>query len=202
MATRRRQRSRGSRLQRAPTAWLPIQDEDPNFIFPPGTLEVVKTMYDFTSSGDVGSKYGGGDWTLTRIHMSGGVVAKLGVAPPAGEGDKLVKVCFGVGMINVGGSVIGPIVSDLQSGDPTTDPQLSWMALLCCYVRLGQFEVSNCHIDIRSQRRIAQDGRLVVVAGIANAAGNDVPDTDPTNGTTITTAFNLRALAMQRGARL
>lgn len=192
---------RGTRRPQALVSWLPIQDVDLVGSLAPGTLGADATMYDFTSSGDVGSKFGGGDWIVERIVGDFAISAALGVAPPAGETDKLIRICVGIGMLNVETSVLKPSAGLTSIGDLYTDPQVSWMLYLCCEIRLGSFNVERCDINVKSRRIIGTEGRLIATVGIDNRSGADIPDSDPTNGTTMKYNMNVRTLVRHRKNR-
>ena len=151
---------------------------------------------------DVGRKYGSGDWALERIVGNLAVSPELGAAPPAGEQRKLVRVCIGIGLLGSPTDVVAPGAASAQAGDMITQPQLSWMIVACCNIVLGSFEVESCDIDIKSRRKLSQDSRLMAIMKIDNRAGADVPDTDPTNGTTIKFNASMRTLVRQKGSRL
>ena len=208
MAAHSRGRGRGTRgragLPKARVEWLPNPDSKLVGSLPPGTLQLDTTIYDFSKAtqDDVTAKFGAGDWTVERLLFSAGAFPQLGTSPPAGESAKLIRICFSIGMLNTALSAVAPGFSSANLASAIDDPQVSWMMRVCCFISLGQFEVTKCEFDLGRSRRIGADSRIVAQIEIGDTAGEQVPDSDPTNGTTIRFNADMRVLVRQRGSRL
>ncbi len=191
MANRSRRshgRSGGSRLPSARVAWLPAADGALS-----GTLDDANTfdettLYDFGGTQKYTDNYGGGDWTLVR-HV-GSVGIGVAIAPTTTVG--LIKVCFGIGMINArttvtdaaGGTIVSPLLF----------PELSWMVNFCCYINVSELSVERCAFDLKSQRIISERSIMAV------AVYTDPVIVDTTLA--IDYSIDLRQVIRQRGSRL
>jgi len=210
MAMRRR-RGRGGRSGRLPPArveWLPnpIQGSEVGThivgSLNDATQREEHILYDFsdTSSGvpeAVAGKYGGGDWTFERT--IGGVGLSGVVA--SDDPNKLIQVCFSIGMLNVATSALDPRSLAVGNiGSPIDDVQISWMIRVCCWIRLGQFEITKCDLGMGRTRKIAPDSRVVLVAELQGGAGFDQPS--DALGASLKYAGDLRWLVRQRGSRI
>ena len=180
-------RSRGSsRLPSARVAWLPAPDTEIGATLTSAALLTEATLFDFGSAQKYADNYGGGDWTVQRMVGSIGLACVV-----AGASSNLVKVCFGIGMLNARTTVSDSPAA--QASDPNNFPELSWMAYACCYINVGDaLRVERCDFDFRSKRIISE--RSLMVFSISAAA---MPATAQ-----IEVEGSVRTLVRQRGSRL
>ncbi len=182
---RRRSGGGGKGLPSARVEWLPEADSPTQGTLSSGTQSAVLTMYNFTGAAKYADNYGAGDWTIERFLATLACVS-VDEARPA----KLVKVCVGVGMMNTDTSV--GTASAGSAGSPGTQPELSWLIMLCCFVNLTNGDISECHMDGRARRRISPSSRLVSVVETTGLAAGDLIDYE----------LDTRILVRQRGSRL
>lgn len=195
-----RARSR-SRLPPATVAWLPaVVDETAERVKLGGDLNSTLTeqnilLYDFSKDGaivNVARTYGGGDWTVER-HIGD---LFLMTDATGDDANKQIRVCFGLGMLNAGHSALqrNALISNIA--DPRSEPEVSWMFMICCDIRLGQFEVTKCDLNFGRSRRIDADARIILTVTLDPLF--DLPE----GGSAIRWGYNGRWLVRQRGSRL
>jgi len=155
MARRRMQRT-GGRRPSPRTAWSLAPLAQIEGTLTSAALSDDIELYDFGAASKMADNYGGGDWVVDRMIGSIGVTATTPAAAAA-----LVKVCLGIGMVNAVGSVSDSIAA--QASLPLTNPELSWLVMICCYVNTDTFRVERCDFDVRGKRRIGPQSRLVAV---------------------------------------
>jgi len=179
----------GSRLPSARVEWLPLSDAtaDTTMTFNAANNVVVQQMYDFGSALKYADNFGGGDWTVTRM------LGSLGTTPTVGTVSQIIKVCFGIGMVQ-GVTSVADTVDATNIAAPASNPDLSWMVYVCCYIDINnQVELVKCDWDVRSQRRISPESKMFAVAQVTPAlAGAEV----------LELMWDARLLLRQRGSRL
>ncbi len=189
MRHRGRSGGRGG-LKPARVEWLPLNDfgVENAFNFDEANITLNALQYDFGSAQKYADNFGGGDWTVERTIGSVG----LAVLSHTGGVSRLIKVCFGLGMVQ-GPTSIAASVTGADLGNPVSNPGLSWIVQVCCYISLDDLAVERCEFDVKSRRRIAPEAQIFAVARASNemAVGDDVQ-----------LKFDYRMLVRQRGSRL
>lgn len=181
---------RGGRRGRLPPArveWLPATVNTANIKLNNVTTIVRQELYDFGDVATVeGAKFGGGDWTMERM------IGHMGIASVGALNPKVIKICIGIGMVGVSGSIVDPAATSTLIQAPGGRPDLSWMMRICCYVHLQSFSVEKCEFDLGRSRKIEPDAKLVMVAEAAGMVATEE----------VEIGYDFRTLVRQRGSRL
>ena len=186
---RRRGRSGRGGLPSACVEWMPINDigADTTQLLTAGAPNSTRELYDFSSAAKYADNFGGGDWTVERT------LGKFACVPTVGTTTTLIKVCFGIGMVN-GPTSVALVATAVDIQLPSNGPQLSWMVYVCCYIDINdQVTVDRCEFDMKSRRRIAPDSQIWT---------SIQPTPAPVSAEVISTLFDFRMLLRQRGSRL
>ena len=178
---------RGSRLPSARVSWLESPDNQISGLLTSANSSDTFLMYDFSSATKYADNFGGGDWTFTRNVGAFGV---SGILNTGGVSD-LIKVCLGIGMVS-GRTSVSTTTDAADIALPLTNPQVSWMIYVCCYINTSSFEVERCSFDFKSQRVIGEHSRIFAIVQ------SDVL----TAGDEIRYSADTRFLLRQRGSRL
>ena len=170
--------------------WLPLNDGgvDLTFNFDETAITLQTLLYDFGSATKYADTFGGGDWTVERTL---GSIVGVTILNTGGV-QRLVKVCFGIGFV-MGPTSIASTTSSADLGNPASNPDLSWLVQICCYISLNSFEVEYCTFDVKSKRRISPETQMFAVARASNVmvAGDDVQ-----------LKYDFRMLLRQKGSRV
>ena len=169
--------------------WLGLSDAgvDPTYNVDETLITQQTLHYDFGSATKYADNFGGGDWTIERT------IGSLGACTVANAGTgTLIKLCFGLGMV-MGPTSIASTTSSADLGNPASNPDLSWIVQVCCYVNLVDFTVEKCEWDVKSRRRISPESQLFSVLRASNvmSAGDDIQ-----------VKYDFRMLLRQRGSRV
>ncbi len=184
MARRRMQRSQGRRSSPR-TAWTEAPINEFEGTLTSAALSDDIELYDAGGASKFGDNYGGGDWVVDRLIGSVGVTVTTPAAATA-----LVKVCFGVGMVNPKTGIQDAAASG--AANPITSPELSWLLLICCYINTDSVQVERCEFDVRGKRIIGPQSRIVAVAATISMPAVAVIDY----------SGNFRFLMRQKGSRV
>ncbi len=186
MARRRTMRSSGRRGGSQRTAWSLAPQNEITGTFTAATTAFDIELYDFGGATKMADNYGAGDWVIQRLLGSFAVNTAVAGASPG-----LIKVCFGIGIVNPVGGISD--ASAAQAARLLTNPELSWMVFVCCYINIEDLlRVERCDFDVRGKRKIGPQSKLVATVETVTLTGAEE----------VNFIGNARFLMAQKGSRV